>query len=484
VTHESCNARIAELERQLTERDESIAEVKAALQKALARIAELEERLARNSSNSSKPPSSDTPEQRRNRPSGAPTGRKRGAQPGHKPHKRSLLPPEQVDHCQDVFPEDCEGCGAKLPSDDPSIDPDPWRHQVIELPEVKPSVGEWRCHSRECDECGHRTRAKLPHGIPQSMLGPRLTALIGLLTGGYHLSRRQAVTLLRDVLGIGISVGALSEAEERVADAVAPAVQEAVDFVRAQPVKHTDATGWARGKAARSLWTITTALVTVFFITADGTKGTVRRLLGRVRGWLVSDRAKQFGFWAITRRQVCWAHLMRKFAAFAGRDGKAGRIGRELHQCAELLFHYWHRVRDGTLPRTEFRRYMAVVRKNTEDLLERGKKLGDPGISGSCADILEHRPALWVFVDRQGIEPTNNLAERDLRPFVLWKKRSFGSQSDRGERFAERIMTVVHTLRKQQRHVLSYLYAACANALVNQAPPSLLPSSVSPPSPR
>jgi transposase len=308
------------------------------------------------------------------------------------------------------------------------------------------------------------------------MLGPRLTALVGLLTGGYHLSRRQAVSLLRDVLGVAVSLGALSEAEERVGAAVAPAVEEAVAFVRAQPIKHTDATGWARGKEPRSLWTITTALVTVFFIAADGTQQTVQKLFGRVRGWLVSDRAKQFGFWAMKRRQICWAHLMRKFAAFAEREGKAGRIGKELHQRAELLFHYWHQIRDGTLSRSEFRRYMTVIRRDTEALLVRGQKLRSFGMSGSCADILKHREALWAFVDHDGIEPTNNVAERDLRPFVLWRKRSFGSQSDRGERFAERIMTVVHTLRKQRRHVFSYLYAACANALVNEAPPSLLPS--------
>lgn len=460
-------------------RDERIEQLEAALenalaqlQKALRRIDQLEEQLGRNSSNSSKPPSSDTPEQRRGREPSTPTGRKPGGQPGHKPGKRVLFAAEQVDRTEEVFPAECEGCGAGLSA---VADPDPWRHQVVELPEVKPHVTELRCHAVECDECGHRTRAKLPFGVPHSMLGPRLTALVALLTGGYHLSRRQAVSLLHDVLGVRVSLGALSEAEARVSDAIAPAVDEAVEFVRAQPIKHTDATGWARGKESRSLWTITTALVTVFFIAADGSKNTVRKLLGKVCGFLVSDRAKQFGFWAMHRRQICWAHLMRKFAGFAERNDKAGRIGRELHGYAELLFHYWHRVRDGTLSKTDFRRYMAAVRRETEALLERAEKLRVRGVSGACADILEHRAALWAFVDHDGIEPTNNLAERDLRPFVLWRKRSFGSQSDRGERFAERIMTVTSSLRKQNRHVFNYLHAACANALVRRPPPSLLP---------
>jgi transposase len=157
---------------------------------------------------------------------------------------------------------------------------------VVELPEVKPHVTELRCHAVECDECGQRTRAKLPFGVPHSMLGPRLTALVALLTGGYHLSRRQAVSLLHDVLGVRVSLGALSEAEARVSDAIAPAVEEAVEFVRAQPIKHTDATG------CRSLWTVTTALVTVFFIAADGSKNTVRKLLGKVCGFS-RERSRQ-----------------------------------------------------------------------------------------------------------------------------------------------------------------------------------------------
>ena len=458
----------------IAEQGRRIAQLEAALEKALSRIEELEARLGQNSSNSSQPPSKDTPEQRRNREKRSPSGRQRGGQPGHKPQRREMLPPEKVSRIENHYPRECEQCGSALKA---VADPTPLRHQVVDLPEIVPDVTEHRMHAADCEDCGHCTRASLPHGVPRSMFGPRLLALVALLTGACRMSRRQAVMLLGDVLGIRVSLGALSEAEQRVSDAVAPAVEEAMAFARAQPIKHVDATTWATAGAYRALWTVSTALVTVFVIARDGTQGTVERLLRRARGLLVSDRAKVFGFWAMSRRQICWAHLIRKFAGFAERKGTGSQIARQLHETAELMFHYWHRVRDGTMSRREFQDWMEPVRERVEWLLERGMALRVRGFSGTCADVLDHRAALWAFVDRPNVDPTNNLAERDLRPFVQWRKTSYGTQSDRGERYAERIMTVTHTLRKQNRSVFHYLHRACANHLYASPPESLVPSA-------
>lgn len=299
-------------------------------------------------------------------------------------------------------------------------------------------------------------------------------ALIGLLTGDYNMSRRRAVSLLSDVLGIEISLGALSEAEEKVSEAVAAPVQEAREHVAEQPIKHSDATGWRQGGQARTLWTIASALVTVFFITKDGSMAGLRGLFAKVKGILVSDRGKQFGFWAMKDRQICWAHLIRKFKGFAERTGPAGQLGEGLLICAQTMIHWWHQVRDGTMSRRKFKDLMDFLSAVIERHLENGVRLDIRGVSGACADILKHRQALWTFVHVPGVDPTNNHGERELRAFVLWRKRSFGSQSDRGCRFAERIMTVTHTLRKQQRHVLSYLTHACQAALRGQPAPSLV----------
>jgi transposase len=436
-----------------------------------AEVADLRARLGQNSSNSSKPPSSDGPADRASRgnSSKGSTGKKRGGQPGHKGSDRRLLTPTKP--AVDCYPETCRRCDTHLPR---RPDADPIRHQVLDLPPISPEVSEWHLHRVMCPGCGEVTCAKLPAGVPPGMCGPALMALIGLLTGDYNLSRRRAVRLLGDVLGIDISLGALSAAEENVSDAVAAAVEEAREHVADDPIKHVDATGWRQAGKARTLWTIASAAVTVFFITKDATTAGLRGLFAKVKGILVSDRGTQFGFWAMDQRQICWAHLIRRFTAYSERAGPAGLLGHSLLLCAHTMFLAWHRVRDGTMSRSAFQRLMASLGPVIERHVENGVRLGVRGISGSCADILEHRQALWTFVHSEGVEPTNNHAERELRAFVLWRKSSFGSQSDRGCRFASRIMTVTHTLRKQKRHILSYLTAACQAALRGRPAPSLI----------
>jgi transposase len=430
---------------------------------------ELRARLNRNSSNSSNPPSSDSPAQRQARPGKPSSGKKRGGQPGHKGSRRQILAPTKPP--VDCYPPSCRRCGKDLPR---RPDPDPLRHQVVELPPISPEISEWRLHRSCCRHCGTLTCGTLPSGVPQGMCGPGLMALIGLLTGDYNMSRRRAVDLLSDVLGIEISLGALSQAEEAVSEAVAVPVEQAREHVADKPIKHADATGWRQAGQARTLWTIATAAVTVFIIVPDATRAGLRGLFARIKGVLVSDRGKQFTFWAMAQRQICWAHLIRRFAGFAECSGTTGQLGQSLLICARTVMHCWHRVRDGTMSRAHLRQVAASLAPIIERYLENGARLGIRGVSGSCADILEHRQALWTFVHAEGVEPTNNHAERELRGFVLWRKRSYGAQSDRGCRFAERIMTVTHTLRKQRRHVLSYLTHACQAALHRQPPPALV----------
>ena len=446
--------------------------------KLRARVEELEARLSQNSSNSNQPPWSDSPTDREARSGKQPTGRPRGAQRGHKGWKRTLLPPEKVNRTQDCFPDRCRrrSCGKWLPRRPFG---DPLRHQVVEMPAIVPDATEYRLFSVACD-CGKVTRAPLPRGVPRGMCGPRLMAFIGTLTGIYKLSRREARLLVSDALGVQISLGALSESEDDVSAAVEAPVEQVRINASEDVLKHIDATSWRQSGKGRTLWTIATALVTFYGITADGSRAGLRGLLAAVRGILVTDRGTQFGFWAMDKRQICWAHLIRKFASFAERKGAAGRLGQDLLFLAQLALHGWHQVRDGTMSRRRFQTLMAKIRPAVEKLLDRGQRSRLRGVSGSCADILKHRLALWTFVDHEGVDPTNNHAERELRGFVLWRKKCFGSQSDRGTRFAARIMTVAQSLRKQRRHVLEYLTQACQAALLGRPAPSLLPAMATP----
>jgi transposase len=473
--------RIAELEAALAAseacnaaKDARIAELEQRVAELSKQLAEIVEKLGQNSRNSHRPPSSDPPAARGQRrgKGKSKSQRKRGAQPGHRPAQRQLLPPEQVDRVVDLFPSHCDGCSKPLPE---VSDPHAMRCQVTEVEPVRPHTTEYRRHAVRCS-CGHTTCA-VHDQQPASPFGPRLMALVALLTGVYHLSRRKAAELLSDMAGVRISIGAVSAVEARVSAAVQPAVETAWQHVRQAEVKHTDGTSWFQSGLSRALWTIATATATVFKIVVDGSKQTLEPLYGALYGILVSDRAKALNFWAMERRQICWAHLLRKFVSFAERDGPAGALGRELLDYTGLVFEYWHDYRDGKLTRERFLAWMAPVRQHVHAALQRAVDAELGHVSGSCADILAHAAALWTFVERDGVEPTNNHAERELRAFVLWRKRSFGTQSERGNLFAERLMTVAHTARKQRRHVLTFLTDCCQALLDDSAPPSLFAPS-------
>lgn len=470
--------RIAELEAELAAQKERYAALEAVVATKDAQIAELSkqvkdllERLNQNSGNSSKPPSSDPPSTRakRHMKRKGKSGLKRGGQPGHEGSNRPLLPVEEVDKVVELFPPICENCNAKLPE---TADPDATRYQTTELPPIKPFTTEFRVHAVTCPGCKFRTCAAHDQ-VPLFPFGPRLSAMVALLTGVYHVSRRGAVSLLHDMVGVRISLGAVSAIEARVSAAVAPAVAEAWKKVVHAAVKHADGTSWYLSGALLSLWTIATTVATVFKILANGKMETLKALFSEKRGILVSDRATALTFWAMERRQICWAHLLRKFISFSELGGPAGAIGHELLEYMGVMFAYWDAVKTEKLGREEFRRLMIPVRAQLEAVLQRAVALAIAPVSGSCADILEHRLALWTFVDRDDVEPTNNHAERELRAFVLWRRRSFGTQSERGNLFAERVMTVAHTARKQGVNVLAFLVDCCTAAREGRTTPSL-----------
>jgi transposase len=435
-------------------------------------VAELTERLGQNSRNSHLPPSSDPPGTAGKGSGQRPKNdRPRGGQRGHRGSRREFVAADKVDVVVDLYPAECENCWAALPE---QPDPGAKRYQWIEVPPLRPYIKETRRHAVTCPCCGHKTRAAYSEQeIPASPFGPRLMGIIGLLTGVYHVSRRRATKLLSDLVGVSISLGAVSAVEARVSEAIEPAVVEAWRRVERAPVKHTDGTTWLKAGAVLALWTIASTAATVFKIVTDGSRATLAPLYGALRGILVSDRATALSFWAMERRQVCWAHLLRKFVSFSERAGPSAEFSRQLLDYTGLLFDYWHDYQAGKLDRATFRAWIAPVRAQVEALLEHAVASGIDRLAGSCANILEHRAALWTFVDVDGVEPTNNHAERELRAFVLWRKRCFGTQSERGNLFAERLMTVAHTARKQRKDVLAFLTACCQAQLDGTRAPSL-----------
>jgi transposase len=431
----------------------------------------LQEQLNQTSRNSSRPPSSDPPSSPR--PKRPRSTRRRGGQPGHPGQTRRLIPVEEVHEVVPLKPAQCRRCQAPLAGDDPS----PFRHQVIEIPPIQPVITEYQWHQLVCPACGETTRAPWPEGVPSGTYGPRVHATVALCTGAYRLAKRTTQQVMAALFGVPMSVGSISQSEKTTTEVIAEPVQEARHAVKAQSVAHLDETSWREGGKRAWLWVAVTSLVTVFVVRLARGGQVARELLGEgFAGILVTDRYSAYNWYPGRWRQLCWAHLLRDFEAIRDRGGVSEAIGDALLAQAHQMFTWWHRVRVGTLKRSTFRSYMTPLRREVERLLEAGSQCGVGKTEGTCREILKRRQALWTFVQVEGVEPTNNTAERAIRPGVQWRKGSFGTQSEDGSRFVESMMTVVATLKQQKRNVLDYLTAAHEAALRGEAAPSLLPA--------
>jgi transposase len=446
----------------------------------------LREQTRRSSHNSSQPPSGDapsTPPRRRREPS----GKARGGQPGHEGHQRKLYPVEQCRSVTEHRPSECRACGAVLSGDDPY----PVRHQVVELPEVQPLVDEHRLHQLRCPDCGETRRAQLPSGVPASGYGPRLVATVGLLSGPYRQSERQTQQALCDFYQVDVALGTINTLRQEVSQALAGPVAEATEFAQTQEVAHADETGWVQGNSDGNnrerrkgwLWVLVTRWVTVFQVHLSRGQAAAKELLGEFAGYLATDRWSGYGWWPLSRRQLCWAHLIREFQKIAERGEESQRIGEGLLEQARQLFKLWHCVRDGTLRRTYFAAAVVEIRAEIQRWLAegaayepaRGEQSARARTARTCRELLKVEEALWLFVRVEGVEPTNNAAERALRPAVIWRRTSLGTQSTQGSQFIARMLTVVLTLRAQQRQMLEYLTSACEAARQGLPAPSLLP---------
>ena len=440
-----------------------------------ARVRDLEARLGQNSANSSRPPSSD-PLTSKRRPPAAPSGRRPGGQPGHVAHQRVLVPAERVDAVVEHWPPRCAGCGDALDRRD-GTGAGFVAHQVTDLPPVRAQVTEHRLHRMRCARCGQTTAAILPPDVPAGAFGPRLQATVALLSGRYRLSRREVADLCGTLLDASLSVGAVDGLCQATSDALAAPVTAAQASVVAADRVHADETGWRQAGRSHWLWGAVTPLVTVFRVAPSRGSAVAKALLGaNFAGILTSDRWSGYSWVPLDQRQVCWAHLARDWQGLVDRGGVAAPLGQRGVALTRDLFRAWHRFRRGELDRVDLPAALLPVQDGFEQVLDDGMACPDRKAAGLCRALDRLWPALWTFVDEDGVEPTNNAAERALRPAVLWRKGSFGTQSDAGARFVERLLTVAATCRQQGHDVLTYLTAACTAALTGQAAPSLLPA--------
>jgi transposase len=432
----------------------------------------LQERVGKNSTNSSQPPSSDGPHVKRAPPKKR-SGRPRGAQRGHARRERPLIPSEQCQAVIGVKPAACSHCGEKLSGGDAA----PKRHQVWELPPLQPQVTEYQLHTLACPCCGMATTAKLPEGVPRGKFGPRLTSLAALLTGVYRLSKRSVRQMFEDLWGVPISLGQVCRLQDQTRKTLDPVVDEARRHVRTQPA-NVDETHWREDGRRCWLWTAVTSGVVVYAIRAQRSSQALREILGEsYQRVATSDRAKAYEILPLRQRQLCWAHLRRDFQAMIDRGGPGEAVGRELLFLADVMLGAWAQVRQGRRRRAWFLKLLEDCRHDVRLELERGAGCGCAKTAATCRELLAHEEALWTFASAEGVEPTNNTAERAQIHAVQYRKTSYGTDSVRGSRFLENIFTVAGSCRLQGRNAWHYLTACHEAHLAGQPLPSLLPQA-------
>jgi hypothetical protein len=423
-----------------------------------ARVAVLEERLNRSSRNSSLPPSQDPPSAPP-RPKKPASERRPGAQPGHEGANRLLLPLEQVDEVREHWPKRCARCGHAFLAEERVDAASIQRHQLTELPPITVRVSEHRLHRVRCPECGREARAELPAGVPRGAFGPRLEAAVATLAVRNRVSRRDTVELVGELFGCRLATGTIDAIVQRAGAALEQPYARLQDHIRFAPVVNVDETGWRLRGGTRTLWGALAERAALFRIAPDRHERETRALLGEdFEGVACSDRWWAYNYLRPDRRQVCWAHLIRDFTAQSEGLEPEKSFGQAGLEIARRLFSAWDDFRrDGDRARLIER--VAPLRLELKPLLERcaGKAPKYKRTRGLARNLLKVWPALWTFTEVEGVEPTNNRAERGLRGAVIYRKLSLGSQSQTGERTIERLLSASVTCRLQQRSLFAYL---------------------------
>ena len=355
-----------------------------------------------------------------------------------------------------------------------AVSTEPLRHQVWELPPIKPIVTEYRLHRGHCLKCGITTCGTLPEGVPTGQCGPRLAAFTGLLMGHFRQSKRRTSMFLEDLLNIPCSAGWVVKIQNLVTDALATPYEQLHDELCKQPQLFVDESPTKQKGQKAWLWVAVASTFAVFGIFMNRKRESLQKLVGDYSGIILNcDRAKMY--FDGKRLQWCRAHLKRDIQKLIdSNNNQVKRLGHDLMRQQKLLFQHWRRYKAGEIKWSTFQKTVRPIRNKFNALLLRGLVSGNQQLHGFCQELDRHRDWLWTFTQVEGIEPTNNTAERALRPAVIYRKLSFGTQSDRGSRYLERILTVSETCRLQGRAAYQYLIETMQASFAGRPAPSLL----------
>jgi transposase len=431
--------------------------------------------LSTNSTNSSKPPSSDGPKVEK--PKKKKSRRSQGGQKGHKGHKRELLPVEEMNKVHEHYPPACTKCGVPLDPESCEEISDPERYQTFELPKIKPIMEEHRCHELGCT-CGHRTRAEIPSEVARSQFGPGVHAAIAYLTSVHKIGRRGIVEIMNTLFGLAMCLGSVCNCIKRVNPELEPVVEEARQSLAESANINADETGWKCKGERRYLWVFISPLVVFFCIAASRGAKVLRSVLGDVFNGVITsdDHSAYSSYHKKGVRQLCWAHIIRKLKAL--KDGRASPdayiFARNMLKEVGRIFSCWHAFREGYITREQLLSATTLMRARMKRYCQKYLESPDGEVRTRAKRLLDNWNHLFTFLTHEGVEPTNNTAEQGVRPAVQWRKLCFGNQSEAGERFTERVLTVTRTCQlrgKNSFHFIKDLMEAAFNGLPR---PSLL----------
>src|SRR6202008_4301422 len=357
-------------------------------------------------------------------------------------------------------------------------DPQPRRFQVVELPPLVAQVVEYQAHARTCSCCGALNQATIPAAIRAHSVGPRLTAALSYFSGCHGISKRDVEEIAETVFAAPVALGTVAHLEQEVSAALEPAHREALEAVQQAEVKFADETSWKRWGKLCWLWAAATTAVAAFVIHAKrGAQGLAALLGETIDGIVHSDRWHAYLQIPEERRQLCWAHLKRDFQKIVDGGGPGVYVGRRGLRVVKALFTAWRAFQAGTISRPRLQELLAPLERRLGKTLLQGAFGDDARVAAFCANLIRLEPALWLFAKREGVEPTNNFMERLVRRAGVWRRRSFGCNSEVGCRFVERILTVVQTCRLNARNTLESLTDAVRAKRSGQESPKLLAQS-------
>ena len=429
----------------------------------------LREKLSTNSENSSIPPSKSF-KRKKIKKEHKKSDRKHGAQPGHVGTYRKPASDTEINNFVSIdAPKKCPMCDGPLSALQKSH-----THQVHDLENNQIKITEYQLKKSRCCKCRRVYSGTMPTGVSNSNFGHNIAAHITSLVVRYHLSKKLIANIFKEFYNFHISVGSVSNIERIVSTSLYQAYENCATTIKNEEVVHADETRHLQNGVNHWAWVAASSAATVFLLDKSRGKKVALQLVGKdFSGTLISDRYAAYNFKEPDERQICWSHLKRDFKKISERSGAPGKIGKALLFYQARVFKYWNKYKEGVISFITLGSILTSVKKHVENTIYSGTHVAHQATAKTCKNLLKVIDGLWTFALKEGVEPTNNHAEQQIRSFVIYRKLSFGTRAERGTVFLQRAFSIAATCKKQQKKFIQFVRDSMEAFTANSDPPLL-----------